>query len=41
MMDHSPPSLSLLFFDFAYAVILLFIGLSLLNQLGSRAAEKL
>jgi ABC-type polysaccharide/polyol phosphate export permease len=41
MMEHSPPSYGLLFFDFLYAITLLFIGLALLNKLGSRAAEKL
>lgn len=41
MMEHSPPSYGLLFFDFFYAITLLFIGLTLLNRLGSRAAEKL
>ncbi|HVU57520.1 MAG TPA: ABC transporter permease [Puia sp.] len=41
MMEHQPPSFSLLLFDYIYAIILLLIGLTLLNQLGSRAAEKL
>jgi ABC-type polysaccharide/polyol phosphate export permease len=41
MMEHKPPDLTLLSFDFLYAVILLILGLSLLNRLGSKAAEKL
>lgn len=41
MMEHKPPSFGLLFADLAYAIILLLLGLSLLNRLGSKAAEKL
>jgi ABC-type polysaccharide/polyol phosphate export permease len=41
MMEVKPPDFSLLAFDFAYAIFLLFIGLLLLNKLGARAAEKL
>ncbi|HEY4206632.1 MAG TPA: hypothetical protein VGM31_07470, partial [Puia sp.] len=41
MMDHKPPSFPLLFVDYIYAIILLILGLFLLNQLGSKAAEKL
>jgi ABC-type polysaccharide/polyol phosphate export permease len=41
MMEHKPPSFSLLIFDYFYAIILLILGLFLLNQLGSKAAEKL
>jgi ABC-type polysaccharide/polyol phosphate export permease len=41
MMTNSGPDLRLLAFDFGYALFLLFIGLILLNKLGSKAAEKL
>ena len=41
MMEGLPPDFSLLGWDFAYAIILLVIGLGLLNRLGSKAAEKL
>ncbi|MEP6746302.1 MAG: ABC transporter permease [Bacteroidota bacterium] len=41
MMEHSRPHFRLLAFDFAYACIILFIGLLLLNKLGAKAAEKL
>ncbi|MEJ8804060.1 ABC transporter permease [Pontibacter sp. H249] len=41
MMYNSQPDMELLLFDFMYAIFLLFIGLILLNKLGSKAAEKL
>jgi ABC-type polysaccharide/polyol phosphate export permease len=41
MMEHKPPDFTLLFFDYIYAIVLLILGLSLLNRLGSKAAEKL
>ncbi|HVW60389.1 MAG TPA: ABC transporter permease [Puia sp.] len=41
MMEHSPPGMKLLLFDYIYAIVLLIIGLLLLNRLGSKAAEKL
>lgn len=41
MMEGKAPDFELLWFDLAYAVFLLFLGLILLNKLGSKAAEKL
>jgi ABC-2 type transport system permease protein len=41
MMDGTAPDTELMFFDFMYAFFLLFVGLLLLNKLGSKAAEKL
>jgi ABC-2 type transport system permease protein len=41
MMQGLAPDLDLLLFDYGYAFLLLFIGLILLNKLGSKAAEKL
>jgi ABC-type polysaccharide/polyol phosphate export permease len=41
MMEKSPPIFRLLSFDFAYAFIILLIGIFLLNKLGAKAAEKL
>jgi len=41
MMEQTRPNFRLLAFDYAYAILLLTIGLSFLNRLGSRAAEKL
>lgn len=41
MMHGLPPDYELLAFDFGYAIFLLFLGLLLLNKLGSKAAEKL
>jgi ABC-type polysaccharide/polyol phosphate export permease len=41
MMEHKSPNFTLLAFDYVYAIILLILGLSLLNRLGSKAAEKL
>jgi hypothetical protein len=40
-MEHTPPDFKLLGFDYAYAILLLFLGLVFLNRLGSKAAEKL
>lgn len=40
-MENTAPDYRLLLFDLGYALILLLIGLSLLNKLGSKAAEKL
>ncbi|RDV16434.1 hypothetical protein DXT99_04330 [Pontibacter diazotrophicus] len=41
MMQGIQPDFELMFFDFGYALSFLFIGLILLNKLGSKAAEKL
>lgn len=41
MMEHLPPDFRLLAFDYVYAMILLLLGLTFLNRLGSKAAEKL
>lgn len=41
MMNGLPPDYKLMAFDFAYALVLLVVGLFLLNKLGSKAAEKL
>jgi ABC-2 type transport system permease protein len=41
LMEGRSPDMQLMLFDFLYALLLLFIGLILLNRLGSRAAEKL
>ncbi len=41
MMEAKMPDFDLLFFDFGYAIFLLFVGLLLLNKLGAKAAEKL
>ena len=41
MMDGTEPDFELMLFDFGYALLFLFIGLILLNRLGSKAAEKL
>ncbi len=41
MMEQVPPDFQLLGFDYAYAIILLLLGIIFLNRLGSRAAEKL
>jgi ABC-type polysaccharide/polyol phosphate export permease len=41
MMEGKNPDMHLLLFDFVFAIFLLFIGLLLLNKLGSKAAEKL
>jgi len=41
MMEHTPPNFKLLGFDYAYAILLLLLGLVFLNRLGSKAAEKL
>jgi ABC-2 type transport system permease protein len=41
MMEQSSPDFLLMGFDYAYAIILLIIGVIFLNKLGSRAAEKL
>jgi ABC-2 type transport system permease protein len=41
MMDGQSPDFKLLGFDFAYALVVLFTGLFLLNKLGAAAAEKL
>jgi len=41
MMQSAPPDYSLLAYDFAYAFVILFAGLLLLNKLGAKAAEKL
>lgn len=41
LLYHTEPDWGLFFFDWAYAIILLMIGLFLLNKLGSKAAEKL
>jgi ABC-2 type transport system permease protein len=41
MMQGKGPDMNLMGFDFGYAVFLLFVGLLLLNKLGSKAAEKL
>jgi len=41
MMQHTTPDFQLLGFDYAYAVLLLLIGIVFLNRLGSKAAEKL
>jgi len=41
MMEHSPPHFKLMGFDYAYAILLLLLGLVFLNRLGSKAAEKL
>ncbi|HEV8504316.1 MAG TPA: ABC transporter permease [Chitinophagaceae bacterium] len=41
MMEHTPPNFKLLGFDYAYAILLLLLGLMFLNKLGSKAAEKL
>jgi len=40
-MEGARPDFKLFVWDFGYAVILLFIGIYLLNKLGSKAAEKL
>jgi ABC-2 type transport system permease protein len=41
MMEKTRPDLKLMAFDYAYAILLLMLGLFLLNKLGSKAAEKL
>jgi ABC-2 type transport system permease protein len=41
MMEQMSPDFLLMGFDYAYAIILLIIGVIFLNKLGSRAAEKL
>lgn len=41
MLYQKNPEWNLLFFDFAYALILLLIGIFLLNKVGSKASEKL
>jgi ABC-2 type transport system permease protein len=41
MMERSGPDFKLLGFDYVYAICLLIIGLTFLNVLGSKAAEKL
>ncbi|WP_127130991.1 ABC transporter permease [Pseudoflavitalea rhizosphaerae] len=41
MMEGQTPDFKLLLVDFGYALLLLLIGLSLLNKLGVKAAEKL
>jgi len=41
MMEQTLPNFRLLAFDYAYALTMLIIGLTFLNRLGSRAAEKL
>lgn len=41
LMEAKAPDFELMVFDFGYAFFLLFLGLILLNKLGSRAAEKL
>jgi len=41
MMEHTPPDFRLMGFDYAYATIILLLGLLFLNRLGSKAAEKL
>ena len=41
LIDNIKPDYQLLIFDFGYALLFLFLGLILLNKLGSKAAEKL
>ncbi|WP_460919455.1 ABC transporter permease [Pontibacter brevis] len=41
MMQGQTPDFELMIFDYGYAFIFLFLGLILLNKLGSKAAEKL
>jgi len=41
MLYQRMPEWNLFFFDFAYALILLLIGIFLLNKVGSKASEKL
>jgi len=41
MMENAYPDYNLLAFDFGFAIFVLFVGLLLLNKLGSRAAETL
>lgn len=41
LMYAKPPEWNLFWFDFAYALVLLALGLLLLNRLGSKASEKL
>jgi ABC-type polysaccharide/polyol phosphate export permease len=41
LLYHHDPEWGLFFFDWAYGIILLSLGLFLLNKLGSKAAEKL
>lgn len=41
MLYQKPPEWNLVFYDFAYALILLLIGIFLLNKVGSKASEKL
>ncbi|MDB5197156.1 MAG: hypothetical protein JWP88_1527, partial [Flaviaesturariibacter sp.] len=41
VLNNQPPEMDLFVFDFGYAFVLFFIGLILLNKLGSKAAEKL
>ena len=41
MMEQTRPNFRLLAFDYVYALVMLAIGLTFLNRLGSKAAEKL
>ena len=41
MLYQKQPEWNLFFFDYAYAIVLLIVGIVLLNKIGSRAAEKL
>lgn len=41
MLYQKPPEWELFWFDYAYALFLLFLGIVLLNKVGARAAEKL
>lgn len=41
LMYNQHPDFQLLLFDFGYAAFLLLLGITLLNKLGARAAEKL
>ena len=40
-MEGTIPDFKLFVWDFTYAIVLLFLGIFLLNKLGSKAAEKL
>jgi ABC-type polysaccharide/polyol phosphate export permease len=41
MLYQKPPEWNLVFYDFAYSLVLLLIGIILLNKVGSNASEKL
>ncbi|GAA4295188.1 ABC transporter permease [Nibribacter koreensis] len=41
MMQGLPPDFDLMIFDYGYGFLFLFIGLIMLNKIGSKAAEKL